>query len=92
MKAPYCWRIKNPKYDEYYASRDKERDFGKTNPFGPNALKLEGNVERWAYLVPDTKRTSFEAFVNYRDEFKRLGLETVYAPGTDEAGWVGAGL
>lgn len=78
-----------PKYDEYYAGTDKERDFGKRNPFGPNALKLEGHVERWTYLVPDENRTSFEVFANYRTEFERLGLETVHSPDPDAAGWIG---
>ncbi|TLD69504.1 OmpA family protein [Phragmitibacter flavus] len=78
-----------PKYDEYFAPQGKERSFGKSNPFGESALKLEGHVERWTYLVPDAERTTLEVFVNYRDEFKRLGLETVYAPGQDEDGWTG---
>lgn len=78
-----------PKFDEYYAATDKQRDFGKRNPFGPNALKLEGHVERWSYLAPSVDRTSLEVFKNYRDEFKRLGLETVYAPAGGESGWIG---
>jgi len=79
----------DPKYDEYYASTDKQRDFGKKNPFGSGAMKLEGHVERWSYLVPSVDCTSLEVFKNYRDEFKRLGLEVVYAPAADEAGWLG---
>lgn len=77
------------KYDEYYAATNKERNFGKRNPFGDSAMKLEGNVSRWTYLVPDTDRTSTEVFANYKQEFKRLDLDVVYAPDPDEAGWLG---
>jgi OOP family OmpA-OmpF porin len=78
-----------PKYDEYFAAKDKQRDFGKKNPFGPNALRLEGHVERWSYLAPTVNRSSLEVFKNYRDEFMRLDLEIVHAPAAGEAGWIG---
>ncbi len=78
-----------PKFDEYYAANGKERNFGKRNPFGESAMKLEGNLARWTYVVPDTDRTPTEVFSNYKQEFKRLNLEVVHAPEPDEAGWIG---
>jgi len=78
-----------PKQDEYFYSKGKSRTFSKRNPFGADSEKLDGLVSRWTYLVPDTERTAFEVFSNYKTEFASQGLETVYAPDPDKDGWFG---
>ena len=78
-----------PKQDEYFLSKGKFRQFGKVNPFGEESQKLEGLLSRYTYLVPDAQRTAYEVFSNYKSEFAKLGLETVYAPEPDEDGWFG---
>lgn len=78
-----------PRQDEYYYSKGKGREFGKTNPYGAESVKLEGLVSRWTYLVPSTEHTAFEVFSGYKAGLSKLGLETVYAPEPDDDGWFG---
>ncbi|MDB6076829.1 MAG: hypothetical protein JWO82_576 [Akkermansiaceae bacterium] len=78
-----------PKQDEYFYSKGKAREFGKRNPFGDEGQKLEGHVSRVTYLVPDAGRSTYEVYTNYKSEFEQLGLEVVYAPEPDKAGWFG---
>ncbi|MES2706554.1 MAG: OmpA family protein [Verrucomicrobiota bacterium] len=78
-----------PKQEEYFFSQGKSRDFGKVNPFGQESVKLTGLLARWTYLVPDPERGAYEVFSNYKTEFGKLGLETVYAPEPDSDGWFG---
>ena len=49
---------------------------------------LEGLVSRYTYLAPQ-ERTPAEVFRNYRQEFARLGLQTLYEKGADARGWFG---
>lgn len=78
-----------PRQDEYYYSKGKGREFGKTNPYGAESVKLEGLVSRWTYLVPGTNHTALEVFSSYKTELTKLGLETVYAPEPENDGWFG---
>lgn len=79
-----------PKQDEYYYSTGKTRTVGKVNPFGAESVKLEGLLSRWTYLVPDTERSAYEVFTNYKKEFETLGLQIVYAPEPDSDGKYGS--
>jgi outer membrane protein OmpA-like peptidoglycan-associated protein len=75
-----------PKFDEF------ELPLGPPTAFAPPAyaksLKTEGQVSRYAYVAP-TGRSPAELFRNYKTEFQRLGLETLYEKGTAERGWFG---
>jgi outer membrane protein OmpA-like peptidoglycan-associated protein len=55
------------------------------------SLRVEGRVSRYTYLAP-TGRSSAELFRNYKGEFQRLGVETVYEKGVGEHGWFGPTL
>lgn len=81
--------FQGPKQDEYFYAKGKAREFGKRNPFGDDAQKLEGHVSRVTYLVPNPERSTYEVFSNYKSEFEQLGLEVVQAPEPDKGGWFG---
>jgi outer membrane protein OmpA-like peptidoglycan-associated protein len=48
-------------------------------------------VSRYAYVAP-AGRTATELLRNYKLEFARLGLETMYEKGVDDPGWFGPTL
>ena len=50
--------------------------------------KVEGLVSRYAYVAP-LGRTPSEVMQNYKLEFTRLGLVTMYEKGANEQGWFG---
>lgn len=50
--------------------------------------KVEGLVSRYTYLAPQG-RTPSEVMQNYKLEFKRLGLATLYEKGANDEGWFG---
>jgi OOP family OmpA-OmpF porin len=55
------------------------------------SLKLEGLVSRYTYVAP-AGRSPAEFFRNYKTEFQRLGLATLYEKGAGERGWFGPTL
>jgi hypothetical protein len=52
---------------------------------------IEGQVTRYAYVAP-AGRTATELLRNYKLEFARLGLETLYEKGAGAPGWFGPTL
>jgi hypothetical protein len=48
-------------------------------------------VSRYAYVAP-AGRTATELLRNYKLEFARLGLETMYEKGASDPGWFGPTL
>src|SRR2546426_7579316 len=54
-------------------------------------LKVEGLLSRYTYVAP-AGRTPAEVFRNYKLEFQRLGLTTLYEKGAGVRGWFGPTL
>jgi outer membrane protein OmpA-like peptidoglycan-associated protein len=75
-----------PKFDEFLLP------LGRPTGFSPVAyeksLKTEGLVSRYTYLAP-AGRTPAELLRNYKLEFTRLGLVTMYEKAAGEKGWFG---
>ena len=74
-----------PKFDEFEL------------PLGPPArgkkgyeksLQLQGQVSRYTYLAP-VGRSGLELMNNYKLEFQRLGLTTLYEKTASDPGWFG---
>ncbi|MBZ5591850.1 MAG: OmpA family protein [Acidobacteriia bacterium] len=55
------------------------------------SLKAEGLVSRYTYLAP-SGRSATELLRNYKLEFQRLGLTTLYEKGVADRGWFGPTL
>jgi OOP family OmpA-OmpF porin len=62
-----------------------------TTPKYAKSLKIEGLVSFYTYLAP-ASRTNTELFRNYKQEFQRLGLITLYEKGSGDRGWFGPGF
>jgi OOP family OmpA-OmpF porin len=55
------------------------------------SIKTEGLVSRYTYIAP-VGRTPSELLRNYKLEFQRLGLDTMYEKSAGEKGWFGPTL
>ena len=55
------------------------------------SIKTAGLVSRYTYLAP-AGRSPAELFRNYKLEFDRLGVVTLYEKGAGEKGWFGPTL
>ncbi len=75
-----------PKFEEFLLPLGPPTAF--TPPVYQKSLKAEGLMSRYTYLAPEG-RTPAELFRNYRLEFQRLGLETLYEKGPEVKGWFG---
>jgi OOP family OmpA-OmpF porin len=53
--------------------------------------KVAGLVSRYTYVAP-AGRTPAELFLNYKSEFQRLDLQTLYEKGNTDRGWFGPTL
>jgi OmpA-OmpF porin, OOP family len=75
-----------PKFDEFLLP------LGRPTSLTPAAYeksqKIEGQLSRYTYVAP-AGRTTAEVFRNYKLEFARLGLVTVYEKAQGEPGWFG---
>lgn len=60
-------------------------------PAYAKSLKVDGQVSRYTYLAPAGRSTA-ELFLNYKGEFQRLGLGTLYEKGPTDRGWFGSTL
>jgi OOP family OmpA-OmpF porin len=60
-------------------------------PAYEKSLKVEGLVSRYTYIAP-AGRSPAELFRNYKIEFQRLGLSTLYEKAAGEKGWFGPTL
>lgn len=59
-----------------------------TPPVYEKSLKVEGLVSRYSYAAP-AGRSPAELFRNYKLEFQRLGLTTLFEKGVGQPGWFG---
>ena len=77
---------RGPKFDEYLLP------LGKPTELSPavytKSLAIEGQVSYYTYLAPDG-RTGTELLRNYKLEFQRLKIETLYEKKAGEPGWFG---
>ena len=55
------------------------------------SVKVDGLISRYTYLAP-AGRSPAELFRNYKLEFQRIGLVTLYEKGAGEKGWFGPTL
>ena len=78
-----------PKFDEFLLPLGVPTEV--TTPKYEKSLKLEGLVSFYTYLAP-VGRTNTELLRNYRLEFERLGLVTLYQKGAGDKGWFGPGF
>lgn len=75
-----------PKFDEIVLPLGRPTQL--TPPVYEKSLKAEGLVSRYTYVAP-AGRSPAELFRNYKLEFQRLGLTTLYEKGAGERGWFG---
>ena len=75
-----------PKFDEFLLPLGVPTQG--SPPVYTKSLKTEGMVSRYSYVAPPG-RSPAELFRNYKLEFQRLGLVTLYEKGTGEPGSFG---
>ncbi|MGC2659115.1 MAG: OmpA family protein [Bryobacteraceae bacterium] len=80
---------REPKFDEFLLPLGPPTEV--TTPKYAKSIKVEGLVSFYTYLAP-TGRTGTELFRNYKQEFQRLGLITLYEKGVSDTGWFGPGF
>jgi OOP family OmpA-OmpF porin len=80
---------RGPKFDEFLIPLGPPTDV--TTPKYEKSIKVEGLVSFYTYLAP-IGRTNTELIRNYKQEFQRLGLTTLYEKGSGDRGWFGPGL
>jgi len=80
---------RGPKFDEFLLPLAAPSQL--SPPAYGKSLKVEGLVSRYTYIAP-TGRSATELFRNYKLEFQRLGLTTLYEKGTADKGWFGPTL
>jgi len=77
---------RGPKFDEYLLPLGPPTEM--EPPAYQKSKKVEGQVSYYTYLAP-VGRTPAELFRNYKQEFQRLGIETLYEKGAGQRGWFG---
>jgi OOP family OmpA-OmpF porin len=75
-----------PKFDEFLLPLGLPKEL--SPPKYEKSIKTEGLVSRYTYAAP-AGRTPAELFRNYKLEFDRLGLITLYEKGAGDRGWFG---
>ena len=80
---------KAPTFDEYVLPLGAPTSFGP--PTYEKSEQVEGLVGRWTYVAPEGRSTA-EIFRNYKLEFERLGLETLFEKAAGQHGWFGPTL
>jgi outer membrane protein OmpA-like peptidoglycan-associated protein len=80
---------REPKFDEFLLPLGPPTEV--TTPKYEKGLKIEGLVSFYTYLAP-AGRTNTELFRNYKQEFQRMGLITLYEKGAGDKGWFGPGF
>jgi OOP family OmpA-OmpF porin len=77
---------RSPKFDEYLLPLGPPTS---TDPIAyEKSVKVEGQVSYYTYLAP-TSRTPTELLRNYKQEFQRLGIQTIYEKSAGQHGWFG---
>ena len=77
---------REPKFDEYVLPLGAPTDL--SPPKYTKSLPVDGQVSRYTYIAP-AGRTATELVRNYKLEFERLGLDTLYEKKAGERGWFG---
>ncbi len=77
---------KAPKFDEYVVPLSAPTEL--SPPKYTKSVPVDGQVSRYTYIAP-TGRTATELLRNYKLEFQRLGLDTLYEKKAGERGWFG---
>ena len=80
---------REPKFDEYLLPLGAPTS--QSPPKYVKSLAIEGQVSRYAYVAP-AGRTATELLRNYKLEFARLDLETLYEKAVGAPGWFGPTL
>ncbi len=80
---------REPKFDEFLVPLGPPTDV--TTPKYAKSVKAEGLVSYYTYLAP-VGRTNTELIRNYRQEFQRMNLTTLYEKGSGDKGWFGPGF
>ena len=75
-----------PKFDEYMVPLGAPTSVVPT--VYAKSKQIEGLVSYYTYLAPEG-RTPTELFRNYKQEFQRLGIQTLYEKNAGQAGWFG---
>ena len=78
-----------PKFDEYLLPLGTPTSMAP--PVYAKSKPIEGLVSYYTYLAPEG-RTPTELFRNYKQEFQRLGIQTLYEKNAGQAGWFGPTL
>jgi OmpA-OmpF porin, OOP family len=78
-----------PKFDEYLLPLGTPTSMAP--PVYAKSKQIEGLVSYYTYLAPEG-RTPAELFQNYKQEFQRLGIQTLYEKNAGQAGWFGPTL
>jgi outer membrane protein OmpA-like peptidoglycan-associated protein len=78
-----------PKFDEFLLPLGPPTSIAP--PAYSKSLKVDGLVSRYTYLAPPG-RSPVELLRNYRLEFQRLGLVTMYEKAAGQKGWFGPTL
>lgn len=78
-----------PKFDEFLLPLGRPKEV--SPPSYEKSQKVEGLVSRGTYVAP-AGRSPAELFRNYKLEFQRLGLITLYEKGAGDKGWFGPTL
>ena len=74
-----------PKFDEFVLP------LGNPQSEKPVTLRVEGLLSRHTYIAP-VGRGATELLRNYKLEFQRLGVQTMYEKKVGEPGWLGPGF
>src|ERR1700760_3740245 len=77
---------REPKFDEYLLPLAAPTEM--SPPAYKKSKKIEGQVSYYTYLAPEG-RTPAELYPNYKLEFTRLGIETLYEKAAGQPGWFG---
>ena len=77
---------RQPKFDEYLLPLSVPAELNP--PKYAKSLRVDGQVSRCTYVAA-AGRTATELLRNYKLEFQRLGLDTLYEKKSGESGWFG---
>ena len=77
---------REPKFDEYLLPLSAPTELNP--PKYSKSLPVDGQVSRYTYIAP-SGRTATEVLRNYKLDFQRLGVDTVYEKKAGERGWFG---
>ncbi len=78
-----------PKFDEVLLPLGPPTQM--SPPAYAKSQQVDGQVSRYTYMAP-VGRSPAELFRNYKMEFQRLGVQTLYEKGVGERGWFGPTL